>query len=106
MSRAAGRGRPSGLRRPLPRLEVRLPVLNFVPLAFLTVLGSAASSRCLLVVKLARSSGDMGTGDVGDLLGFVQLRAEARPRSSDASLDLPRLSLLPWRPRDESRVHS
>lgn len=95
----------SGLPPLLPRLDVRLEPLVLVLVDLLDVVDSPASKN-FGVVKLAKSSGDMGIGDVGDRFGFTQLRAEARPRSSDGSRDLSRLSRLSWRVLELSRGRS
>lgn len=95
----------SGLRPLLPRLDVRLEPFVLVLVDFLDVVDSPASKN-FGVVKLAKSSGDMGIGEVGERFGLTQLRAEARPRSSDVSWDLSRLSRLPWRVREPSRGRS
>lgn len=68
-------------------------------LALRTVVGSSSCSSNLFgVLKLSRSSGDIGTGDLGDRLPplGVYPREDVRPRSSeDCSRELPfRVRLL------------
>src|SRR6478735_4444226 len=100
---ARRRERPAELLRPLPRLELILFGLTVDPLTVRTVFGSP-SWPCRGVLKFSKSSEDMGIGKVGD--GFVldQLRALARPRSSESSRERVVRSRLPGRRRKASRV--